>query len=484
MHLVKTVCLVLVCILMGEDGLAASTSADQPSCQLAVEMRDGSRVVGQAVDDTLSFHSITLGDTKLPWTGIRTIEYTEDTDTAHLTATNGDALTVQLSDTTLVLQTSFGKTKLPVKLIRSIKVSPAKASVFAPGGSKNGSELRLTITLRDGSRLVGKGLDDTLIFHSTAMGDLKLTWVGIRSIVYADKDADTAQLTAANGDVYEVQLTAPTVRLETSFGKSEVPVKLIRSISASSEGSPDGHLIGWWKLDDGSGTVAKDSSAGPDTHDGTLINGPTWMPAVGQGKTTLRFNGMGQYVSLGDALRGSYTGLSVSSWIRSGVFNSQTIVQRDDWNNPGGIDLCVEGSHAEFGHAAAKVVSNASVSDSRWHHLVGTMAQGENGAAYVYTIYVDGKLDNTATFPAGLTTSSGGWAIGADFNGTFCFQGLIGDVRLYDRALSASEVEAIDAEQSSEKASASTSTFLPPVSSFNGVFRGSTPQGPISDVMN
>jgi hypothetical protein len=46
----------------------------------------------------------------------------------------------------------------------------------AAPASTDESGFQLTIELRDGLRLIGKGLDDTLNFHSTAMGDLKLTW--------------------------------------------------------------------------------------------------------------------------------------------------------------------------------------------------------------------------------------------------------------------------------------------------------------------
>jgi len=451
MHPMKIAFLIFVSILMGLTAQADPAPSDQSQSQLTVEMRDGSRVVGQPAEPTLSFHSTTVGDMKLPWSGIRTIECADDSGAAHLTATNGDAFTIQLSAAALELQTEFGKAELPVKLIRGIKVElPSKSnSLSTSGAGGGGTGTRLTVVLRDGSRLVGKGSDDTMSFHSTAMGDLKLTWAGIRSIVCADAGKDTAQLTATNGDVYEVQFGAPTVHLETSFGPRDVSVKLIRSIGVSTEGAVGEHMVGWWKLDDGSGTVAKDS--GPDSHDGNLTNGPMWI--TDSGKASLEFNGAGQYVSLGSILQGSYSEISVACWIKSSTFNSQTVLQRDDWNNSGGVNLCVENSHAEFGHAEAKVVSHSSLADNQWHHLVGTMSQGDSGAGYVYNIYVDGKLSNTTAFPVGLTAASNGWAIGAEFNGSFCFQGMIGDVRIYDRALSADEVEAIYDEQSNERGS-------------------------------
>jgi hypothetical protein len=109
-----------------------------PGVQLSVELRDGSRVIGETMEDTLSFHSATLGEMKLRWSGIRTIDYGAETDAAHLTASNGDSFTVQLSADALRLKTEFGDTKLPMTLIRSIKVSLlTNSNGFAASGATN-----------------------------------------------------------------------------------------------------------------------------------------------------------------------------------------------------------------------------------------------------------------------------------------------------------------------------------------------------------
>ncbi len=433
---------------MGLPGHAAPPSASDASSQLTVELRDGSRVIGTPVEESLSFHSATLGDVKLPWEGIRTVEYSSDNDinTAHLTAANGDAFTVQISIDTLRLATGFGATELPLKLIRSIQVATLTgANGLAASGEGHHGEPRLTIDLRDGSHLVGKGLDDALNFHSTAMGDLKLTWAGVRSVEFKAKETDAAQLTAINGDVYEVQFGAPTVKVETSFGKNEVPVKLIRRIGVSTQGDGGEHLVGWWKLDEGTGTVVKDSSSGPSPHDGTLVNGPTWTQDAGRNGMSLQFNGGNQYVSLGNILQGSYPEISIACWVKHSGTGAQTIVARSVWDNSDGIALGVN-TTVEFGHYGLKVFSKGLLQDGQWHYLVGTMSP--SGTSYLYSIYIDGKLDNTVTSPMGLTATSNGWAIGARYDGTWAFQGSIADVRVYDDALSASEVEAAYAEQS------------------------------------
>ena len=213
---------------------AAPGSTNQSGVQLTIELRDGSRLVGKSLDDTLSFHSATLGDMKIPWSGIRSIEYAGGNGAeARLTATNGDGFAIQLAAETLRVEAGFGQIELPVKQIRSVKVTP-RAKPNAAAGSDTA---QLTIELRDGSHVIGRSLVDTVDFHSPAMGDLKLAWAGIRSIEYAGNNSEVARLTAANGDVYEVQFAVSSLGVETSFGKTELPVKLIRSITVLPAGS-------------------------------------------------------------------------------------------------------------------------------------------------------------------------------------------------------------------------------------------------------
>ena len=422
---------------------AAPGDAAGRGVQLSIELRDGSRLVGKSVEDTLSFHSGALGDMKLAWAGIRSIEYAgTNTSAARLTATNGDVFAITLAAELLRVETGFGQTELPVKLLRSVKVAlPATAAAASTATAQ------LAIELRDGSRVVGKGLDDALTFHSSAMGDLKLTWAGIRSIEYAGTNTEMARLTATNGDVYEVQCTAPAVRVETSFGKTELPVKLIRRVQTVVTGNVTHNLIGWWKLDDGSGTVARDSSSNP--HDGILVNAPVWTRIPGLDEACLQFNGANQYVSLGNILQGSYAELSIACWVKHARSGWNFIVERGDWVNPDGIGLMMDynGTSVTFGFYpnANNVKSQVNAQDDQWHHVVGTLSKGDSG--WLYSIYVDGKLDNTQPGTMGLVATSKAWSIGAQFDGTWAYKGLVEDVRIYDCALSPSEVQAIYEER-------------------------------------
>jgi hypothetical protein len=194
--------------------------------------------------------------------------------------------------------------------------------------------------------------------------------------------------------------------------------------------------IGWWKFDEASGDVAKDSSG--NGHDGKLIRNPKRLDGKSGG--AIQFNGH-QYVLLGNIYQDKYDQLSIACWIRHLSTSWESIVERSVWDNPDGIGLWADysGKAAAFGHYGdACVKSRATVQDNHWHHLVGTLAK--SGDNYIYTIYVDGKLDNTATNAIGLEATTNPWTIGSRYDDSWGYRGVIDDVRIYDHALTPDEV--------------------------------------------
>jgi hypothetical protein len=113
----------------------------------------------------------------------------------------------------------------------------AQANGVPDPSSTDESSPQLTFDLRDGSRVVGKSLKNTFSFRSPAMGNFKLAWAGVRSIEYAETNTDLARLTATNGDLFVIQLSAVGLRVETGFGQIVLPVKLIRSVKTLEAGN-------------------------------------------------------------------------------------------------------------------------------------------------------------------------------------------------------------------------------------------------------
>jgi hypothetical protein len=411
------------------------------------------------VEAALSLHSAALVDVKLPWTGIRSIEYAgTNTSMARLTATNGDAFAVTLDAGALHVETGFGQTEMPAKLIRSVKVSPAAGA--APAGAVT---VRLTIELRDGSHVVGKGLDDSLSFHAPELGDLKLTWTGIRSIEFTGTNTGMARLTATNGDVYQVQFEAPSVKVETSFGKTELPLNLIRSVKVSVSGNAESSssLVARWPADGN----AKDSAG---HFDGQISGGLSYVagPAGGQ---AFQFDGRDSKVDFGSSTGNFGTNdFTIAFWIKTDSMNSEQafLSKRVACNGMGKFWEIVLGSgtanQVPPGHLLIQfydgtggepvaeyqdryeLFSNRAINDGLWHHAAWVRQSAGSGKA-TYLMYLDGALDNSKEVSRAVDLSNQaplvlGQSLCQGRDATRAYIGGVADLRIFSQALSAEDI--------------------------------------------
>jgi hypothetical protein len=125
----KLTCLILSAFLLGLHCAAADTN---PPPRLTVELRDGSRVVGDSVEKNFEFHSALLGKIKLDVKNIRAVECVSS-NSAKLSTVNGDSLTVSFVDSEFAVKTSFGKVELQVDSVRKLSVSPGSTGAQPPG---------------------------------------------------------------------------------------------------------------------------------------------------------------------------------------------------------------------------------------------------------------------------------------------------------------------------------------------------------------
>jgi hypothetical protein len=87
--------------------------------------------------------------------------------------------------------------------------------------------------------------------------------------------------------------------------------------------------------------------------------------------------------------------------------------------------------------------SRTTPSSGAWHHLVGTY--DKDAGAGNLKIYVDGILDNSATFSAAIVPQSDALIIG-NYKSPgvgYGFSGQIDDVRIYSYALNAAQIKQI-----------------------------------------
>lgn len=103
---------------------AGLTDSNLPSCRLTIELRDGSRVIGEPIHNQIQFHSSLLGNLKLAVKDIRSIECVSS-NSAKLSTTGGDTLTVWFMDPNVIVKTSFGQIDLRATSIRTMSVYAA-----------------------------------------------------------------------------------------------------------------------------------------------------------------------------------------------------------------------------------------------------------------------------------------------------------------------------------------------------------------------
>ncbi len=201
----------------------------------------------------------------------------------------------------------------------------------------------------------------------------------------------------------------------------------------------DYRLIAHWKLDETEGNTANDSIG---DNDGTLHGNPAWQPTEGMVGGALQLDGVDDYVSTPFILDPAVGSFSVLAWIKGGA-PGQMIISQKDGTGSGAAWLWVDSS---YGRLITRLmhppfdplVSESVITDGQWHHV---------GLVYDFdglhrSLYVDGAEAARDTNPVAGVYSNGGLYFGASkmLDAASFFTGLIDDVRIYDRALSAEEV--------------------------------------------
>ncbi|MBX0322114.1 LamG domain-containing protein [Halomicroarcula sp. F13] len=226
------------------------------------------------------------------------------------------------------------------------------------------------------------------------------------------------------------------------FVSGDVESAVFAPLALSLSGPSDG-LVAHWTLD-GTGGTAADAVGG---NDGAIRGAPTQgVPGVHDSTAYDFLSGSGNYVEVADAGALRPAELSFGGWYRtdSGA-NSQTVLQKADARfGDEGYAVDVQTDNSVRGHVAVES-GRASVNpwgvathDGEWHHLLLTW----DGSALV--LYLDGtEVDRDASQSGAVVHSDRSLFVGRGDNGYTTYYGMDGaidDVRVYDRALSASEV--------------------------------------------
>ena len=201
-------------------------------------------------------------------------------------------------------------------------------------------------------------------------------------------------------------------------------------------------LMGHWKFDEGAGSSSADSSGNGNIG---ILYGPTWTTECNLG-SCLDFDGLRDFVSVRDSPSLNEIGeLTVSAWLRPEQLNLlQMVVVKgqligDDTSSYGlWMTPSNQISWAVDTNEGYNTLQTSPVLDtSRFHFVVGTYKSGEIKLYLDGSLVVDGTLSGTVRDGVEeLTVGKRTHPTDPDF-----FNGQIDDVRVYNRALTAQEVQ-------------------------------------------
>jgi hypothetical protein len=211
-------------------------------------------------------------------------------------------------------------------------------------------------------------------------------------------------------------------------------------------------LMGYWNLNESSGTTAADSSG--RNHPGTVNGGASsWQPAGGRFGGAIQFNAGNTTTDIRipfstDFQLSTYT---VSAWVN--IVGEQTNggLLGTRFGGEFSFDYKVSGTdiHGDAGDGAAWINTNiditaaqgGDISLNNWHMVTYVI----DDTAKQFLLYLDGTLRNTIGYSGTPQMMRSGleMRLGNSSGAEYLNNGLLDDVAVWNRALSAADVLAV-----------------------------------------
>lgn len=205
--------------------------------------------------------------------------------------------------------------------------------------------------------------------------------------------------------------------------------------------------LGWWPMNDGSGTTATDSTVhGNDAS----LTGPAWT--VGRLEGALDFDGVDDWALVNDYPK-SDTLMSCSAWVRADSAPKWATIAKNFASGTGSfrfglfnLDGDLEVQIVESDTDKVSVREGVPFPLGEWHHVV-FVADGQKVRLYRNAIAIaEGSYDGT------IDTTRPSLGIGVKLNGAGTapagaspawWDGIIDDLRIYDRAICPPEIQVL-----------------------------------------
>jgi concanavalin A-like lectin/glucanase superfamily protein len=193
-----------------------------------------------------------------------------------------------------------------------------------------------------------------------------------------------------------------------------------------------------WNADSVSRTTAFDTVGG---HNGTMVGGVGIVP--GKVGNAFSFDGVDDYIEVADSPAWDLKDFTVAAWIKtSAAGDLHRIISHQDDPSSNHWGMRQEGAFLGI-HSSLDGIglfhAGPAINDGVFHHVAAV----RDTAAGHWFLYVDGvqfvgPVATNATFNIAEKLQIGRYVFGSEF-----WEGLLDEVTIYSRALSASEIQAI-----------------------------------------
>ncbi len=215
---------------------------------------------------------------------------------------------------------------------------------------------------------------------------------------------------------------------------------LVREFSSPGVQAASSGLVAAYSFNEGSGTTVNDASG--NGNNGT-ISGATWTTA-GKYGSALVFNGRSSRVNINDSASLHLTsGMTLEAWVSASSVPSfwQDVIYKENdiyfleagsgvTNHPPAVGATFFANGDQF------LAGTSALNANTWTHLAATY----DGATL--RLYVNGLQVASQGIGDSLTSSTQPLQIGGDAAFGQYFKGTIDEVRIYNRALAATEIQA------------------------------------------
>jgi hypothetical protein len=207
-------------------------------------------------------------------------------------------------------------------------------------------------------------------------------------------------------------------------------------------------LAAWWKLDESGGSTAADSSG--RRLDAQVQGAPRWAPGAGRIGGALELGRADSFLDCGGAEEFNFRkAMTVSAWLKVGRADKRAPALVTKGNNTWALLFSGEKPALSFSLTGPQTTgtsrsrspalkSKRPLDDAQWHHVAGVY-DGQRIA-----LYVDGELEDSVSASGPIAVNTEPVWVGQNSMGrSRPFNGWCDELRLYDRGLSAGEVQAL-----------------------------------------